>query len=174
MGENSEASDSYAEAGAALFRLGRLFSRAGGPTQAARHTERAAELSRILIVQAVEAAQAHPGQDVTVGMVAQQLGVEPSTASRLVGDAIREGYLIRMASPLDSRRANLALSDAGRALAEDVRSYQRNVFCQVTRDWSEAERSEFARLFIRFADAVADAVQPAARPASSREAQHEG
>lgn len=144
-------------AGRALFRLGRIFSKQPLRQLLTQHTARAVELSRILVVQAVEAGSAEPGREVTVGAVAEHLGLDPSTASRLVAETIRAGYLARAASPADARRVRLALTDAGRALAEDARRYQRAVFEQVTADWSERERREFARLFIRFADAVAEA-----------------
>jgi hypothetical protein len=71
---------------------------------------------------------------------------------------LREGYLSRMASPADARRARLTLTEAGRALAAAARDYQRAVFEEVTRDWSAAERLVFARLFVRFAAAVAAAL----------------
>ena len=155
------------EAAEALFRLGRLFSRIGVPA-GGRHAARAVELSRILVVQAVEALQTHPGQEVTVGMIAQHLVVEASTASRLASEAIDDGYLVRSGSPIDSRRVQLHLTDAGRLLADDARTYQVDVFRQVTQDWTEAERSEFARLFVQFAASVADVVQAQSRLPTDR------
>jgi DNA-binding MarR family transcriptional regulator len=146
------------QAAEALFRFGRLFSKIDLPPLAAGRTPHAVELSRILIVQAVEALQGRAEQDITVGRIAQQLAVEPSTASRLVADAIGEGYLLRAVSPEDKRRAQLELSERGRALAQDVRAYQVDVFHQVTATWTDDERTTFARLFLQFTEAVAEAV----------------
>jgi DNA-binding MarR family transcriptional regulator len=143
------------QAAQALFRLGRLFARNG---LASGHPARAQELSRILIVQAVEAVQA-TAQEATIGAVAQQLAVDPSTASRLVADAIKDGYLARSASLTDNRRVQLGLTEDGRALAQNARDYQLSIFQQVTGDWTDQERAEFARLFVRFTEAVGAAVQ---------------
>ncbi len=167
MDDRSQPSDALlTEAAEALFRLGRLFSRIGvPPTSGSGRTARAIDLSRILIVQAVEAVQTRTRQEVTVGMIAQHLAVEPSTASRLVADAIKDGYLVRSVSPADSRRVQLDLTDTGRTLVQDAHTYQINVFRQVTHDWTEIERSEFARLFVQFTAAVAAAIQPQPAPA---------
>lgn len=147
-----------------LFRLGRAFSKQPLRQALAGQIGHAVELSRVLVVQAVEEGPRGPGREVTVGAVAEWLGVDPSTASRLVAEAIQDGYLARTASPADGRRARLALTTAGRALAGDARRYQRAVFEQVTRDWSARERDEFARLFIKFAAAVVEARAESAAP----------
>lgn len=144
------------EAGQALFRLGRMFSRQPMRQRVTEHSKRALELSRILVVQAVEAGVAEPGEEVTVGVVAKWLDVDPSTASRLVSETIRAGYLSGTASPADARRTRLALTDAGHALAAAAQRYQRAAFEHITREWPERERQEFARLFIKFADAVTE------------------
>lgn len=143
------------QAAEALFRLGRLFSRLSLPTKELSQTARSIELSRILIVQAVETIETRAEGEVTVGAIAQQLAVDPSTASRLVGDAIRDGYLIRTGSVIDSRRVRLEMTEAGRRLAAHARAYQVAIFQHVTRGWTPQERAEFARLFIHFTDAVA-------------------
>jgi DNA-binding MarR family transcriptional regulator len=152
------------EAGQALFRLGRLFTRPPQHQAPKGPAGQAVELSRILVVQAIAAGPDEPDQELTVGTVAARLDIDPSTASRLVAETIRDGYLARIASQADARRVRLALTDAGDALAADARRYQRAVFEQVTRDWSDQERHEFARLFIKFAAAVAEARANPATP----------
>lgn len=149
-----EAASALDHAGRALFRLGRFFSKRPLHRLLTKPTGRAVEVSRVLVVQAIEAGPAEPGGEVTVGLVAGRLDVDPSTASRLVAETIRDGYLSRAASRVDGRSVRLELTDAGRALAEDARRYQRAVFEHVTRGWSERERREFARLFVEFAAAA--------------------
>jgi DNA-binding MarR family transcriptional regulator len=163
-----EINATLSQAAESLFRLGRLFSRVAVPTLVSGHTARALELSRILIVQAVETLQTMPEQEATIGAIAQQLTIDPSTASRLVADAIRDGYLVRGASPTDSRRVQLDLTEAGRTLAQSARAYQMTIFHQVTSDWSDQERAEFARLFVRFVEAVSTSVQATAAPNDQR------
>jgi len=143
------------EAGQALFRLGRIFARQPMGRMLMEGSAHTVNVSRVLVAQAVEAGPEEPGGDVTVGLVADRLGIDPSTASRLTAEAIQAGYLSRVASQADGRRVQLALTAAGRALLEDAYRYQRAVFARVTQDWSDGERHEFARLLPQFVDAVA-------------------
>lgn len=143
--------DLSAEAAQALFQLARMYGR---PTRQVlgESDGRAVELSRILVVQAVGALD---GRAATVGAVARQLDVDPSTASRLVAETVREGYLVRAPGQSDARRAVLALTPAGQQLAGAALRYQRSVFERATQDWPAPEREAFARQFVAFARAVA-------------------
>lgn len=154
--EDQKAGSALDQAGQALFRLGRIFSRHPLKDQLQRHTGQAIELSRILVTEAVATGSAEPDQEVTVGVVAERLGIDPSTASRLVAETIEAGYLARLPSQMDNRRLRLELTDAGRKLVANAHRYQRTVFEYVTRDWTEAEQQEFARLLIKFVASVAD------------------
>lgn len=159
-------SDELALAARALFSLGRTFARQSVRELVGERSGRAIDLSRVLVAQAVYDEQDDAGSadragavdetiaEVSVGTVAERLGIDPSTASRLVADAVRDGYLVRSPSAHDARRVRLTLTETGRALAEASRHYQRQVFLEATTGWSEAERAEFARHFVRFAEAV--------------------
>jgi DNA-binding MarR family transcriptional regulator len=149
------ADDDLALAARALFTLGRTFARQSMRDLLHAPSGRAVDLSRVLVAQAVHDGLADPDAEVTVGTVAERLAIDPSTASRLVADAVRDGYLARSASAHDARRARLALTEAGRALVEASRRFQRQVFLEATAGWPAAERDAFARLFVRFAEAVA-------------------
>jgi DNA-binding MarR family transcriptional regulator len=96
----------------------------------------------------------HTPADVTVGAVAERLGIDPSTASRLVGHAIDAGFIARRPSPRDARRANLQLTDAGRRLKAVADQFRRAYLAEVLAGWTDAERAEFARLLTRFTDAA--------------------
>jgi DNA-binding MarR family transcriptional regulator len=101
--------------------------------------------------------------DVTVGAVAERLGIDPSTASRLVGHAIDAGFVARRPSPRDARRANLQLTDAGHRLKAVADRFRRAYLAELLADWTDAERAEFARLLTRFTDAAVRApMSPAA------------
>lgn len=144
------ASSEYDDIWHAFFRLRRMLNRHA----VAQRAMQAVELSRIFVAQAVEVGAERPDQEMTVGVVAERLDVDPSTASRLVADTVRAGYLSQSLSPSDGRRTLLALTDTGRVLLADVRQYQRDVLTQYTADWSDEERREFARLLTKFADAA--------------------
>lgn len=163
---DADGSDDLALAAQALFALGRAFGRQSVRDLVGERSGRAIDLSRVLVAQALYdeaghergAERARAGEqevaEVTVGAVAERLGIDPSTASRLVADAVRDGYLVRSASAHDARRVRLGLTEAGRVLVDASRRFQRQVFLDATATWSEAERVEFARSFVRFAEAV--------------------
>lgn len=145
-----------ARAGEALFRLGRAFGRVPPGRQPRDRAGRPVALSRLQIVQAVAAHDDDPVRGAAnVGAVAEALGIDPSTASRLVAETIRDGYLSRATAPGDARRVRLALTPTGRDLAEGASAYQRAVFERLTRDWPADERARFAAQFVAFAAAVA-------------------
>jgi len=159
-----------AQAGQALFQLGRAFGRFPPGRQPLDRAGRPIERSRIQVVQAVAAHEADPVRDeMGVGTVAQALGIDPSTASRLVAEAIRDGYLSRAPAPADARRARLALTAAGRDLAGDARTYQRAVFARLTRDWPADERARFAAQFVAFAAAITTLLDTDDAPAAPPE-----
>ena len=157
--ETSTRPDEHADAaldraGRALFRLGRLFARRTSHHAPAERAGRPVELSRILVAEAIAAGPGEPRGEITVGLIADRLAVEPSTASRLVAEAIREGYVTRATSPTDARRLRLDLTPAGRDLVADAHRYQRATFEALTHTWPARDRAEFARLFARFTDAL--------------------
>ncbi|WP_433248266.1 MarR family winged helix-turn-helix transcriptional regulator [Streptosporangium sp. CA-135522] len=112
----------------------------------------AKDLSRTLVLNIVLEAERDGGREVTVGAVADHLGVDPSVASRMVSDCISAGYLIRAASQLDGRRTVLHLSPGGADLMARFRRHQRATYEQITVDWSERDRLEFARLMLKYVD----------------------
>ena len=108
------------------------------------------DLPRNLVINIVEEADG----EVTVGGLAEQLAVDPSVASRMVSDCVSNGYLERAASQQDGRRTVLRITPEGLALRDRFRGQQRQAFEQITGDWPERERLEFARLLLKYADAT--------------------
>ncbi len=90
----------------------------------------------------------------TVGGVAEQLGIDPSAASRTVSELISQGFLERLASQRDGRRTVLRLTPAGVALRDRYRRQHRQAFEHITRDWPAEERLQFARLLRRYVDSA--------------------
>jgi DNA-binding MarR family transcriptional regulator len=116
--------------------------------------------SNLMVVHAVaalNAAATGPGDEVTVGAVAERLEIDPSTASRLVGHAIDAGLVSRRPSPVDARRANLGLTDAGVRVKQVADRFRLAYLGELMADWTPEERADFARLLTRFADAAAQA-----------------
>jgi len=114
------------------------------------------DLSQFFAVDAVDEASeaAGDGMGVTVGTVAERLGVDPSRASRLVAKAVRAGYLTRVASQADGRQILLELTERGRQVVQTMHAHRQAAFDRVMREWPADDRQEFARLLTRFTCAV--------------------
>ncbi|MGA5299579.1 MarR family winged helix-turn-helix transcriptional regulator [Nucisporomicrobium flavum] len=117
------------------------------------------DLNRNLLLNVIDEAEG----EMSVGAVADVLAVDPSVASRMIADCIAHGYLVRLPSQADARRAVLQLTEAGYELRDRFRSQQRQAFEYITRDWPADERRELARLIVKYADS---AVRAAAAPPS--------
>lgn len=144
MHPNQDSEALLNDVGAAFSRLRRRTSQSlTGPGMTKR------DLTRNLIINVVDEAAG----EITVGAVADQLNVDPSVASRMVSDCIDAGYLQRAASATDGRRTVLTLTPEGIALRDHFRQLQRKAFEQITSAWPDAERLEFARLLVKYADA---------------------
>lgn len=112
-------------------------------------------LEHVAVVDAIEEGLEAPGQEVTVGDVAERLGIDPSRASRLVSAAIKAGYVRRLASQEDGRRICLELTPGGLDVVKHAHRQRQALYDHLMDDWSSQDRSEFARLLTRFTDALA-------------------
>jgi DNA-binding MarR family transcriptional regulator len=109
-------------------------------------------MAHSFVVDALDETNGVPGNEPSVGMVAERIGVDPSRASRMVADAIRGGYVRRAASQVDGRRICLELTGAGRKLLKTASSFRRHFFSKVMASWSESDCAEFARLLTKFTE----------------------
>lgn len=103
-----------------------------------------------------ESLDAPVGEEVTVGLVAERLDIDPSRASRLVADVVERGYVRRVASQADSRRICLELTGKGAAFVQAVRQTKWRVFSASLGKWSEPDLITFARLLDRFSNWTAE------------------
>jgi DNA-binding MarR family transcriptional regulator len=131
------------DAGPALFRLVRFWSRRWITRTAAEITGEMRHVQHILAVETVDTARAH-ADEATVAAVAHQLGLDHSGASRMVRDATTAGYLTRATSPRDRRRTVLTLTPQGEALVASSRQWQRHAFDQLTAGWTDHDRRQLA------------------------------
>ncbi|MEV6908776.1 MarR family winged helix-turn-helix transcriptional regulator [Amycolatopsis sp. NPDC051071] len=107
----------------------------------------------VLVVDAVDALR-RDGAEVTVGQVAQQLGLDRSGASRMVTAATEEGYLERRQAGSDARRSVVALTTAGLDLLHHSHQWQRAKFVELTAGWNSADRTRFAGYLERLASEI--------------------
>lgn len=140
---------SDADGGPALFRLVRFWSRRWSARASAEVT---GEMRHVQHIQAVEAVQtASQGGEATVNAIAHQLGLDHSGASRMVRDAAEAGYLVRTESEKDKRRTVVRLTESGEQLLAGARNWQRRVFDELTENWEEQDRAQFAGYLRRLA-----------------------
>ncbi|MGH3240255.1 MAG: MarR family winged helix-turn-helix transcriptional regulator [Spirillospora sp.] len=102
------------------------------------------------VVDVVDEGPDHPGEEMSVGLVAARLGVDASRGSRIVAEAVKSGYVRRVASQEDGRRIHLELTPEGRKVVEATRRTRQEHFAEAMSGWTDDERAEFARLLARF------------------------
>ncbi|QLD13256.1 MarR family transcriptional regulator [Microbacterium oleivorans] len=100
----------------------------------------------------LEALAAAP-DPLSVSAIGEAIGVDQPRASRLVQQAVELDLVRREADPDDARRTRIALTDAGRRLAQGVRGERRAALGGALADFSDVERAELARLLGKLADA---------------------
>ncbi|WP_064683904.1 MarR family winged helix-turn-helix transcriptional regulator [Rhizobium bangladeshense] len=106
------------------------------------------ELSHLDVLDAVRRAQ--PAGEVTVGLIAEMLRIDPSRASRVVADMVGRNVLRREASQADARRIVVVMTAAGEALLAEIRAQKFAIISQIVSDWPEEDVERFATLFDRF------------------------
>ena len=83
--------------------------------------------------------------------VAEVLGVETSTASRLVDTAVSAGLVLRTTSTRDRRKAVLRLTEEGRALRRRALTVRTDLLAERTADWTPEEVATLVTLLDRLA-----------------------
>jgi DNA-binding MarR family transcriptional regulator len=126
-------------------------------------------MAHSFVVDALAETEGGSGNEPSVGMVAEHVGVDPSRASRMVADAIRGGYVKRVASQVDGRRMGLQLTGAGRRLLKTTKTFRRRLFAKVTASWPESDCAEFARLLTKFTEPLKASEFPLRRHRTPRE-----
>jgi DNA-binding MarR family transcriptional regulator len=91
---------------------------------------------------------------VTVGVIAEQLGVDQSRASRLVAAAVEARIIERVVSQADGRRVEVALTPAGERLLADIHRVRRAFANDLMAGWPASDRAQFARLIKAFVSAL--------------------
>ena len=104
--------------------------------------------ARMRLLEALAAAS-HP---LSVGEIADAVGVDQPRASRLVQQAVQFDLVRREADPEDARRTRVALTDAGSAIVRGFRGERRDAIDTALAGFSDQERDDLARLLTKLAD----------------------
>lgn len=105
--------------------------------------------ARMRLLEALAAAS-HP---LTVGEIAEAVGVDQPRASRLVQQSVQLDLVRREADPEDARRTRVALTDAGAALVRGFRGERREAIDTALAGFSDSEKADLARLLTKLAEA---------------------
>ncbi|MEV7827220.1 MarR family winged helix-turn-helix transcriptional regulator [Microbacterium enclense] len=89
----------------------------------------------------------------SVGEIAEAVGVDQPRASRLVQQSVELGLVAREPDPDDARRTRVRLTPEGQGLVSGFQGRRRDAVRNALASFSDAERVEFARLLAKFADA---------------------
>jgi DNA-binding MarR family transcriptional regulator len=92
--------------------------------------------------------------DVRVGALAVELGIDDTTATRLVDRLTELGLVSRRPLPEDRRVAVVGLTPAGRALVSDIAVRRQEFFADVLDTLEPAEQVELVRLTAKAADSI--------------------
>jgi DNA-binding MarR family transcriptional regulator len=95
-------------------------------------------------------------EEATVGLLAEELAVDPSRASRIASDLVDRGYLVRAVSQADGRRSVLEKTDKASALFEAFHKAKWQRTMQMFQGWKPQEIVSFARLFAKYRDGMAE------------------
>ncbi|WP_240687290.1 MarR family winged helix-turn-helix transcriptional regulator [Amycolatopsis suaedae] len=141
-----------------MFRLVRYWSRRWAPEVVERLYEGAPPawtVQNLYVIEAISSAT-RVNDEVTVADVARQLGLDRSVASRMITDAVSDGFVTRETSTQDARRARLLLTGEAERFLAATHRHQREAFNALVADWPAEDRRRFAGYLRRLARQVLD------------------
>ena len=111
--------------------------------------------------------------EVTVGLIAERLGIDPSSGRPVSADVVDRGFARRVASQQDARRICLELTPKGQRFVDAIRQNKMTLFASALGQWQESELIVFANLLDRFSNWATDPNLLAERAAEVRAALEE-
>ncbi|AYF78584.1 MarR family transcriptional regulator [Nocardia yunnanensis] len=93
------------------------------------------------------------------GALAEALYSDASTVSRQVASLVKRGLIERRADPADGRVSVLDVTDAGRAVAAQIRARRNDSLRQMLRGWTPEELDTFSNQLRRFVDGYEESRQ---------------
>ena len=156
-GLSPAAADAVASIDAVMHKVRRSIQRRDFGRQVMAKLDPTLDVAHLDTISAIAHKGEAPAQEVTVGLIAERLAIDPSRASRVVADVVDRGLARRVASQLDARRICLDLTAKGQRFVDAVRRNKLEIFAQALGQWNERELVVFAALFDRFSNwATAD------------------
>lgn len=92
--------------------------------------------------------------------LADSLGVNSSTAMRMIDKLLSAGLVTRHDNPANRREVVIDLTDAGRTLTRRVTENRRTAIARIVRTMPTTQREEMVRALMAFADAAGEPHAP--------------
>jgi len=105
--------------------------------------------ARLRLLEALAAAS----DPLSVGEVAEAIGVDQPRASRLIQQSVELALVRREADPDDARRTRVALTEEGSAFARRFRGQRREQLAAALAGFDPEERADLVRLLTKLAEA---------------------
>ena len=96
----------------------------------------------------------------SVSELGDAIGVDQPRASRLVQQSVEMGLVRREADPDDARRTRIALTTDGERLIRGFLGQRTDAVASALANFTDAERTELARLLTKLADAWPESMPP--------------
>ena len=109
-----------------------------------------ANVSTLRVLRAVEQCRQTGGA--SIRDVADFMGVDHSTASRMVATVVASGLLSKFSAVDDQRRCALVLTDLGRNELAAVTERRRDLVAEIVADWSDSDVDTLVELLDRLTD----------------------
>jgi DNA-binding MarR family transcriptional regulator len=93
-------------------------------------------------------------QEVTVGLLAEEMNLDPSRASRIAADLVEKGLVLRAVSQEDGRRSVLVTTQEAGALMDAFLRAKWQRTMRLFEDWPEDDIISFAKLFARYVEGM--------------------
>lgn len=90
----------------------------------------------------------------TVGLLAEELCLDPSRASRIAADLVDRGLVLRAASQTDGRRSILMPTEKAQALLNAFLTAKWTRTLRLFANWPEEDILTFTRLFSRYSEGM--------------------
>ena len=137
-----------------IFQWRRAMLRGDGLTAMLKRAGLPLELVEFQALLTVDRLRAGADAVVTVGALAQEMGLDPSRASRLAGKLIAGGYLQRGVAQSDARKVVLELTALGCATLDEGRKHKWARYVAIFADWRDDEITAFTALLHRYVTAM--------------------
>jgi DNA-binding MarR family transcriptional regulator len=93
-------------------------------------------------------------QEATVGLLAEEMNLDPSRASRIAADLVERGLIARAVSQEDGRRSVLVATEAADVLIGAFLRAKWQRTMKLFASWPEEDILAFSRLFGRYVDGM--------------------